>query len=615
METLICPTCNCSLVRLGITPDKAATYSHNGEKLYFCCQGCADVFSTSTDPQKYLDEIKDLTVCPTCLSEKPPEMAVKLEIAGHEAYFCRCPHCHQSFRKKPDFYIRRLEGRLLNEGIVFDHEGLSTRPETETTIEAGGDEVIADKGKSKYDYDLIIVGGGSAAVSASIRANELGLKTLIVNKGLPFGGTCVNVGCVPSKYLIRAAESIHCGSNSPFEGIQPNKPIWDYKKIIQQKKKIVGNMQQKKYLNVVDRLEHVTIEEGFAEFADANNVQVNGKKYQAEKFIIATGASTRIPQIEGINEIGYLNHTSIFDLEELPESLTILGGGYIASEIAQAYHRFGSKISIIQRSNHILSSQHSDVSEELEKQFQNEGIKVNTGINLERVYKDGNLITVEGKNGVENVTFQSTHILIATGIQPNTGNIGLEKIGVELELGGQVKVNELLQTSLPSIFAVGDCINTPPYVYTAALEGSIAVENAFYGTTKHIDYTALPWVIFTDPQVAGVGMDEKEAEALNIPYDVSTLPLNEVPRSIAALNTKGFIKLIRNPETDKLIGARIVASEGGELAMELSLAIKYGISVKELSSSFHPFLTLSEGIKLAAITFKKDVAALSCCAS
>ncbi|MCH7774126.1 MAG: mercury(II) reductase [Bacteroidetes bacterium] len=615
MKTLICPTCNCSLVRLGIEPDKAATYSHNGEKLYFCCQGCADLFITSTDPQKYLDEIKNLTVCPTCLAEKPPEMAVKLEIAGHEAYFCRCPDCHQSFRKKPDFYIRRLEGKVLNEGIVLDHEGLSVRPETETTIEIGGDEVIADKGKSKYDYDLIIVGGGSAAVSASIRADELGLNTLIVNKGLPFGGTCVNVGCVPSKHLIRAAESIHCGSNSPFEGIQPNKPTWDYKKIIQQKKKIVGDMQQKKYLNVVDRLEHVTIEEGFAEFVEANSIQVNGNKYQAEKFIIATGATTKIPPVNGLNEVDYLNHTSIFDLEELPESLTILGGGYIASEIAQAYHRFGSQISIIQRSNHILSSQTSDVSEELEKHFQNEGIKVNTGINLERVYRDGNLITVEGKKGSENVTFQSTHILVATGIKPNTYNMGLEKIGVELEKGGHVKVNEILQSSLPNILAVGDCINTPPYVYTAALEGSIAVENAFYGTTKQVDYTALPWVIFTDPQVAGVGMDEKEAEALNIPYDVSTIPLSEVPRSIAALNTKGFIKLIRNPETDKLIGARIVATEGGELAMELSLAIKYGIPVKELSSSFHPFLTLSEGIKLAAITFKKDVAALSCCAS
>jgi len=615
MKTLICPTCSCSLVRLGIEPDKAASYYHNDEKLYFCCQGCVDLFSS--DPQKYLSEIEYFIVCPTCLAEKPQELAVKLEIGGQEVHFCRCPHCHEAFKKKPDFYTRRMEGRIPNEGVVLDCEGNCTRPETDTTIETGGYEVseIADKGKPKYDYDLIIVGGGSAAVSASIRANELGLKTLIVNKGLPFGGTCVNVGCVPSKHLIRAAESIHCGSNSPFEGIQPSKPSWDYKKIIQQKKKIVRDMQQKKYLDVVDRLEHVTTEEGFAEFVDANSLQVNGNKYRAEKFIIATGATTRIPPVNGLNEVDYLNHTSIFDLEELPESLIILGGGYIALEIAQSYHRFGSQISIIQRSNLILSSQTSDVSEELEKNFQNEGIKVNTGINLERVYRDGNLITVEGKKDSENVTFKSTHILVATGIKPNTYNMGLEEIGVELENGGHVKVNKILQSSLPHIFAVGDCINTPPYVYTAALEGSIAVENAFYGTTKQIDYTAVPWVIFTDPQVAGVGLDEKEAEALSIPYEVSIIPLSEVPRSIAALNTKGFIKLIRNPETDKLIGARIVATEGGELAMELSLAIKYGIPVKELASSFHPFLTLSEGIKLAAITFKKDVAALSCCAS
>jgi len=583
MKTLICPTCNCSLVRLGITPDKAATYSHNGEKYYFCCQGCADIFSTSTDPQKYLDEIEDFIVCPVCLAEKTSQFVVKLEVAGQEVDFCRCPHCHQVFRKKPDFYIRRLEGRVLNEGIVLDHEGFGVRPETETTIELGGDEVIT--GKGKYDYDLIIVGGGSAAVSASIRANEFGLKTLIVNKGLPFGGTCVNVGCVPSKYLIRAAESIHRGSNSPFEGIQPNKPTWDYKKIIQQKREVVGDMQQKKYLNVVDGLEHVTIEEGYAEFVDASNLHVNGKKYQAEKFIIATGASTRRPPVNGLTEVYHLNHTSLFDLEELPESLTILGGGYIASEIAQAYNRFGSKISIIQRSSHILSSLTSDISEELEKQFQNEGIEVNTGINLERVYNDGDSIRVEGKKGSENVTFQSTHILVATGIKPNTENIGLEKIGVELEKGGYVKVNGILQSSLPHIFAVGDCIHTPPYVYTAALEASVSVENAFYGTTKKVDYTALPWVIFTDPQVAGTGIDEKEAETLNVPYEVSTIQLSEVPRSVAALDTRGFIKLIRNTETDKLIGARIVAPEVGSSIMRI-----FGLCIKALAISSRLFI-------------------------
>ena len=172
-----------------------------------------------------------------------------------------------------------------------------------------------------------------------------------------------------------------------------------------------------------------------------------------------------------------------------------------------------------------------------------------------------------------------------------------------------------METSIPDIFAAGDCVNTPSYVYTAAFEGSIAVENAFTGTENRADYSSLPWVVFTDPQVAGAGIDEFEAERLSIPFEVSKLELKDVPRAIAANNTKGFIKLIRNTETNKLIGARVVASEGGELIQQLSMAIKYGITIDDLSESFYPYLTLGEGIKLAAITFGKDVSKLSCCAS
>ena len=172
-----------------------------------------------------------------------------------------------------------------------------------------------------------------------------------------------------------------------------------------------------------------------------------------------------------------------------------------------------------------------------------------------------------------------------------------------------------METNLHHIFAAGDVANTPAFVYTAAYEGKIAVENAFTSTNSKVDYSSMPWVIFTDPQIAGTGMDETEAEKQNIPYEVSSFPLTEIPRSIVANDTRGFIKLIRNKETDKLIGARVIAPEGGELIQQLSMAIKYGITVRELAESFYPYLTLSEGIKLAAITFGKDVTKLSCCAS
>ena len=433
------------------------------------------------------------------------------------------------------------------------------------------------------------------------------------------------MGCVPSKHLIRAAESIHKASYSPFNGIQPNKPDWDYKTIIRQKKELVAQMQQKKYKDIAGTLDNLKIIEGIAKFTDAQAISVKPIPNPSQKdlgwatgskFLIATGATTNIPPFQGLNEIDYLTNVSIFDLEELPESLTVLGGGYIALEIAQAYHRFGSKVKIIQRSNHILSTQTPDVSDELAKHLLDEGIEIHTGVSIQSIEKSKNNIIIKATKAGEPVQFIETgKILVATGTKPNTQNMGLDKIGIELGKAGHIIVNEEQQTTLSHIFAAGDCTDTPAFVYTAANEAKIAIRNAFGNENKKVNYNGLPWVVFTDPQIAGAGIDEQEAEAKAIPYETSVIPLSEIPRAAAALDTRGFIKLIRNPETDKLIGARIVAPEGGELAMQASLSIKYGITVTELAESFHPYLTLSEGIKLAAITFRKDVAELSCCAS
>lgn len=471
-------------------------------------------------------------------------------------------------------------------------------------------------------FDLIIIGGGSAAFAAAIQANELGLVTLLVNGRLPIGGTCVNIGCVPSKFLIRTAENVFHGSHSNFDGIIFSKPTVDFKKIIQQKKKLVAEMQQKKYINLLENLEMVRAIEGIAEFIDEKTILVNGNdEYTADKFIIATGATTQIPNIEGLKAAGYLTNATLFDLEEKPESLTILGAGYIGLEIASAYNRLGVKIRIIEFADSAIRTQTPDISEEIEKHLKNEGIEFYTNYRVDKVEKDGSTIIIQGKNLKNDQPFQfieNGHIVVATGITPNTKNLGLEKIGVTTLTSGHIIVNEFLQTSFPHIFAIGDCNQNPPYVYTAAYEEKIAALNAVAcceDELKRTDYTGMPWVIFTDPQIAGVGMDEAEAEKNNIPYEVSKLALSEVPRAIVGMDTRGFIKLIRNPETDKLLGARIVAPEGGELVMELSLAIKYGITVTELAESLHPYLTLSEAIKLTAITFKKDVAALSCCAS
>jgi mercuric reductase len=478
--------------------------------------------------------------------------------------------------------------------------------------------VMSNSNSNAAHFDLIIIGGGSAAFSAVIKANELGLTTLMVNDGLDFGGTCVNVGCVPSKTLIRAAEAAFNATHSNFAGIKPKGVEIDFARVIKDKKQLVKTLQQKKYMDVVSDFENLQLLKGWAEFINNKTILVNGKdEYTAIKFIIATGSATNIPDIEGLKEIGYLTNVTLFDLEEQPESITIMGAGYIGLEVAMAYNRLGTKVRIIEFTNRVLRSQTPDISEEIEMYMRQEGIEVLPNFRAVKFEKSGNdtIIYCKRPDGVIVKLIEPGKVVIATGTKPNTQKLGLHHIGLQLTNSGHIQVNALMKTNLQHIYAVGDVADTPSYVYTAAYEGKIGIENAFTGCINKADYSSLPWVVFTDPQIAGVGLDEAQAAALNIPFEVSKLTLDNIPRSIAANDTRGFIKLIRNPETDRLIGARIIAPEGGELIMELSLAIKYGITVTDLAQSFHPYLTLGEGIKLAAIAFKKNVAKLSCCAS
>lgn len=475
-----------------------------------------------------------------------------------------------------------------------------------------------DNSNKKNDYDLIVIGGGSAAFSATIKAEGLGLTTLMVNGGLDFGGTCVNVGCVPSKNLIRAAETVYHASHSNFKGITPKGADIDFSQIIKDKKSLVAALQQQKYMDVVSDFENLTMLKGWAEFVDSNSILVDGKDtYTATNIVIATGATTNIPNIEGLHEVGYLTNVSLFDLEEKPESLTIMGAGYIGLEIAQAYSRLGVKVRIIEFTDRPLRSQTKDITDVLEAQMKGEGIEILPNFRAFKFKKDGNdtIIHCKCPDGSITQIIEKGYVVVATGTTPNTSKLGLENINLNLTERGHVIVNEKMETNISNIFAAGDVANTPAFVYTAATEGNTAVNNAFSLSKQSVDYASLPWVVFTDPQIAGTGMDEIEAEKAGIPFEVSKLDLTHVPRALAAQDTRGFIKLIRNTETDKLIGARVIAPEGGELIQQLSMAIKFEITVKDLAESFYPYLTLGEGIKLAAITFGKDVSKLSCCVS
>ena len=556
-------------------------------------------------------------------SDNQNKESVEFEIAG-----MTCDHCATSIEGRFDGkkgIISKSVSYPEGKGF-FTYDSNKISPDEITGIINKGNFKVRGiigqnnpiKKVGKGQYDLIIIGGGSAAFSAAIKAESLGLTTLMVNGGLEFGGTCVNVGCVPSKNLIRAAETAYHATHSNFGSIQPKGVTIDFPQLIKDKKQLVATLQQQKYMDVVSDFKHLTMLKGWAEFIDEKTIVVNGEdKYTAVKFVIATGATTNIPNIEGLNDAGYLTNESLFDLEEKPDSLTIMGAGYIGLEIAQAYSRLGVKVRIIEFTDRPLRSQTKDITNVLVAQYENEGIEILPNFRAFKFEKSGSdtIIHCKCPDGSTTQLVEKGYVVVATGTKPNTSKLGLGNIGLNLTKRGHIVVNEKMETNFPNIYAVGDTTNTPPFVYTAATEGSTAVSNAFTGEIKVVDYSSLPWVVFTDPQIAGAGMDEIEAEKQGISFEVSKLDLTHVPRALAAQDTRGFIKLIRNTKTDKLIGARVVAPEGGELIQQLSMAIKYGITVQELAESFYPYLTLGEGIKLAAITFGKDVSKLSCCAS
>lgn len=463
---------------------------------------------------------------------------------------------------------------------------------------------------------LLIVGGGGAAFSAALKASSLGARATIINDGLPMGGTCVNVGCVPSKTLLRAAEALHrAQAPSAFAGIETSGKLADFAAIIRQKRGLVDQLRQIKYADVIGDDPNITFIRGRGRLIDARTVEVNGERLSCDAVLLCTGARPAVPDIPGLADVSFLTNESAFELNELPDSLLVLGGRYIALECAQIFSRLGSRVTVLQRSARILPTESPALTDELTAHLKADGLGIVTGVAIQRIFRDGTAVAVEAVIDGRREVFRASQLLVATGRTPNSDALGLEQIGVKLDAQNFISTDEHLATTVPGIYAAGDVIGEPMFVYAAAYEGALVAENALAGASRERDYTALPWVVFTDPQVAGVGLDLSQAEAANFDAEANTLPISLVPRAIVARDTRGFIQLIRDRKTDRLLGARILAPEGGELLMEAALAIRHGIKVGELKTAFHPYLTLSEGIKLAALSFGKDVKKLSCCAA
>jgi len=464
----------------------------------------------------------------------------------------------------------------------------------------------------KSTPDLVVIGAGSAGFSAAIRASELGARVALIGAGT-IGGTCVNIGCVPSKTLIRAAEALHHGKTaSRFAGIAASARLTDWTALVAQKDALVGGLREAKYAALLPEYEGIRYVEGAARFT-GDGLIAGDERFPAERVVIATGASPAVPPIPGIGDVPYLTSTTALALDRLPRSLLVIGGGVIGCELGQMFARLGVAVTIVCRS-HLLPGFEPEVVAALTGYLRDEGVVVRCGLSYQRIRRDAPGIaldvTIEGRPE----TIGAEQVLVATGRVPNTAGLDLPASGITLDASGTVTVDEYLQTSRSGVYAAGDVTGRDLFVYMAAYGAKLAAENALTGNARRYDARAMPEVVFTDPQAARVGLTEAKARADGLAVRTVTLKLDQLPRALAARDTRGLIKLVAEEGSLRLLGAQILAPEGADSIQTAVLAIKHRLTVTDLAETLFPYLTTVEGLKLAALGFEKDVAKLSCCA-
>jgi len=464
-------------------------------------------------------------------------------------------------------------------------------------------------------YDLVIIGGGAAAFAAATKASELSATTAIINTGLPMGGTCVNVGCVPTKHLLTVAEEYYYPRFPRFRALKGgDHRTLDFQEAIAEKDELVAALRREHYVEVLESLRDVDYIEGRAVFRGPHEVEANGEVVYGEKIIVATGSSTRRLPIPGLDQVDWLDNRSALALQELPESLVVIGGGPLGLEFAQMFHHFGTEVTVVEVMDQILPRHEPEVARELRRCLEEEGITILTGATVEKISQGNDGVKVlEIKLERGRRTLRATHLLLAAGVSPNTQGLGLEDVGVELHSGGFPKVTEWLQTTVPHIYAAGDVVGRMQLETVAAKEGNLAAENALTGSRRSINYDHVPHAVFTNPQVASVGLTEEEMMRRFGTCSCRTVAIAQVPKAKAVKEGRGLIKMVAHPGTGQILGVHIVAPMAADLIHEATLAVKFGLTIDDLIDTVHVFPTLSEGIKLAAQAFRRDITKMSCC--
>ncbi len=545
--------------------------------------------------------------CDACAAHV--EDALK-SVAGLHAVTVAYPENTAHIRAESTLTVESLNAALPSKYRVVapqrQYLGTSAPVTNTPTMEAPG----PDRGSS---LRLAVIGSGGAAMAAALKAAESGAQVTLIERGT-IGGTCVNIGCVPSKIFIRGAHIAHLRRTSPFDGgISAATPVIDRTRLLAQQQARVEELRHIKYEGILAAKANIEVIHGQAQFVDAHRLGVRlndggERSVTFDRCLIATGASPMIPPIPGLKDTPYWTSTTALVSDTIPRRLMVIGSSVVAVELAQAFARLGSQVTILARST-LFFREDPAIGVAVKAAFENEGMNV-----LE--YTQASEVAYAGSEFVLNTNageLRADRLLVATGRTPNTRDLHLDAIGVSRNQGGAIVVDESMRTSAGHIYAAGDCTDQPQFVYVAAAAGTRAATNMLGGEAS-LDLTVMPAVVFTEPQVATVGLSEAEAHLMGIETDSRTLTLDNVPRALVNFDTQGFIKIVAETGSLRLLGVQAVAAEAGEIIQSAALALRAGMTVQELADQLFPYLTMVEGLKLCAQTFSKDVKQLSCCA-
>jgi mercuric reductase len=521
-------------------------------------------------------------------------------------------------------YPHRRAEIVVAEGVGIDPlvaavaaTGYRARGVSATSPDPRSNETAGPGGEARNGGDhrphVAVIGSGGAAMAAALKAVERGARVTLIERGT-IGGTCVNIGCVPSKIMIRAAHIAHLRRQSPFDaGLPPAPPAILRDKLLVQQQARVDDLRHAKYESILDGNPAITVLHGEARFNDGRSLTVRlhdggERTVSFDRCLVATGACPAMPPIPGLKDTPYWTSTEALVSDTIPERLAVIGSSVVAVELAQAFARLGSNVTILARST-LFFREDPAIGEAITAAFRAEGIKVLEHTQATQIaHANGEFVLTTSAGELH-----AERLLVATGRTPNTRSLNLDAAGVAVNAQGTIVIDQGMRTSAQNIYAAGDCTDQPQFVYVAAAAGTRAAINMTGGDAM-LDLAAMPAVVFTDPQVATVGLSEQEAHHGGIEADSRTLTLDNVPRALANFDTRGFIKLVIEEGSRRLIGVQAVAPEAGELIQAAALAIRAQMTVEELADQLFPYLTMVEGLKLAAQTFRKDVRALSCCA-